>query len=126
MKIIVHSLEEQTLVETFLEALHEEMLDHIQTQDMILTAEGEEPWLGSDDYDFLASGIFYAKVVVDRAEQSMAIENHNIYGVCTVCGTETNGTIDGGDVSLEEYNYMMRPESVASWKCETCYFKEED
>lgn len=126
MKIIVHSLEEQTLVETFLEALHEEMLDHIQTQDMILTAEGEEPWLGSDDYDFLASGIFYAKVVVDRTEQPMTIESYNIYGTCSSCGTETNGTIDGCDLSLEEYNYMMRPEAVASWKCETCYFKEED
>lgn len=126
MRITVNNKAEKQLIETFLEALHEEMLDHIRTQDMILAAEGEDSWLGSDDYDFLSNGIYNAEIDVSSIESPMVIENWDIYGVCTVCGTDTNGTIDGGDIDLEEFQSMMRPDAIASWKCETCYFKEEN
>lgn len=126
MRITVNNKAEKQLIETFLEALHEEMLDHIQIQDRLLEKEGEGAWLNSDEYDFLSNGIYNAKIDISSTESPMIIESWNIYGVCTVCGTDTNGTIDGGDIDLEEFQSMMSPESVSSWKCETCYFKEED
>lgn len=126
MRITVNNAAEKQLMETFLEALHEEMLEHIQDHDMTLITEGVEPWLGSDEYDFLANGIYNATIDISSIESPMVIESWNIYGVCSDCGTETNGTIDGGDIDLEDFQSMMSPDNLANWKCETCYFKERD
>lgn len=126
MRIIVNNKAEQTLVEEFLEALHEELLGVIRDHEMTSLTEGEDPWLSDDSYDFLANAIYNAKVDVSDIEKPMYIESWNIYGTCSTCGAHTEGTIDGEDIDLEEYQRMMSPDSISTWKCETCFMKERE
>lgn len=112
-------------METFSEALHEEMLDHIQDQDHI-QSDSKGMCLSSDDYDFLRDGIYHAKVIIDNTVREMVVEQYNINGVCSKCGVITSGTIDGNDIGYSEYLTIMSEDRSKSWLCETCWYKNED
>jgi hypothetical protein len=124
MKIIVNNEYEKKLINTFLEMLHEEMLDTIKMKDEEL-ASSMDSYLDPDDYDFLVDGIYHAIVTVSDAVRPMTIEPHNIMGVCASCGKQTSGTIDGMDIDYADFIHMTKPESLDSWRCETCFHGEE-
>lgn len=124
MKIIVNNEKEKELLLKFIEALHEQMLDTMQYEDEKYARENNDvQYLDSDDYDFIKDGFYYCKVEVDNNVQELCIEHWNIVGTCTVCGSQTMGTIHGEDIGYYEWLEMQNKNN---WKCETCYFKERE
>jgi len=122
MKILVNNQDEANMAEEFLTALHEEMLDYIQEQDHT-QSDSKGMYLSSDQYDFLRDGIYHAEVIINNTVREMVIEPYNICGICSKCGTNTSGTIDGNDISYSEYLDMMSEDRLKSWLCETCWYK---
>lgn len=127
MKILVNNQTEANLVETFLMALREEMLDSIQTIDHA-NASTSGFYLSSEDYEFLEDGVYHAEIVINDTVREMSIEPYNITGVCVKCGIVTDGTIDGNLITYQEFLDMLTTASQESWLCESCWYKrlEED
>ena len=124
MKIIVNNEREKELLLKFIEALDEQMLDTMQYEDEKYARENDDTqYLDSDDYDFLKDGFYNCKIEVDNSVRELCIEHWNITGICTVCGCETTGTIDGEDIGYYEWLEMQNKSNL---ECETCYFKERE
>jgi len=119
MKIIVRSKAEKTLIEKFLELMHSEDLD-ILTSDVCL----DEYKLNSTDLVFLENGMLCAKIEVDNSVEAMEHDDSIIYGYCSKCDEPTCGTIDGSNVSYEEYlDYL---DESKDWLCESCFQEREE
>lgn len=125
MKIIVNNEKEKEIIERFLSALEEHMLDVIRIEDDKYASDNnDEAYLLPEMYDFLLDGIVNCKIECDEKVSEMYTEHYNITGKCVECEKNTEGTFDGNDVSYLEYLEYYDTKSINSWKCETCYFKE--
>ena len=121
MKIIVNNEREKELLQRFIEMLNEDTISIIEEFDHSHSLD--EVYLSADDYDFIRDGFNCCDVVDDSKEKQLYIEHHNIVGVCSICNSDTSGTIDGNDISYWEWLDMCNSDK-SEWKCETCYFKE--
>ena len=121
MKIIVSSEAEKTLIKNFLELVHDEDLGLLLSN---ACERLEEYELNHIDLDFIENGLFYAKIEVDPKVEAMEQSDDVMEGNCCVCGAKTCGTIDGDDVSYEEYlHFIDRPDE---WYCESCFKKRNE
>lgn len=128
MKIIVHDEEEWYLLENFFSLIHDlDLIDKLEEIDQKEAMESNDPqYLKSIDWDFLRQTFFMPrKLVFEKSEPPMTIEHDNIQGVCTMCGTYTEGHIDGNEVSYAEFLDYSSEDAHKNWKCETCFFKED-
>ncbi len=123
MKIIVRNEDEQKLIQRFVDALHEDLLSHMEESDHKWASENnQDPYLWSDEYQFIQESLFEVKVEVDPSEKSLYVEDSSVItGNCSVCDAYTEGTIDGGSVTYEEYVHLMSEETRKDWLCETCW-----
>lgn len=129
MKIIVNSEEEQSLMERFFGLIHEmELIDELEKLDEKTAEEwNDEQYITSLEYEFLRQAFFYpSKIDIDKKEYPLTIEHDNISGQCVACGTITEGTIDGNDITLEEFKDFNSEDTHKTWKCEACYLKERE
>lgn len=121
MKIIVANEQEKALIKRFLKAMKE--LDGVDTIVELdtETASGDEQYFEGDDRIFLEDAISYAVVEVDETVSDICVEHHHLTGTCSVCGTQTEGTEDGDDISYADYLEMTSPEAMKEWKCYECW-----
>ena len=128
MKILVNNSQEKELVEKFFNMIADlDMVEDIEEIDNTLSVESnDEPYLTSLDYEFLRQGFFNPRILVDSTVYPITIEHDNIQGICTVCGTYTEGHIDGNEVSYSEFLDYNSEEVRKTWKCETCFFKSDE
>lgn len=126
MKIIVNNEAEKRLIQDFADGLSSGLLDFVEIEDH-RGAEGSsyEPFLTSDEYRFLNNGLMNVTVEIDTKEWQLEAEGDIVTGNCVVCGAFTEGIIDGGDVGFEEYERLTNKEERDSWKCETCFNKQD-
>lgn len=128
MKILVNNSQEKELVEKFFNMIADiDMIEDIEKIDNTFSVESnEEPYLTSLDYEFLRQGFFNHRILADSTVYPLTIEGDNIQGVCTVCGTYTEGRIDGNEVSYSEFLDYSSEEVRKTWKCETCFFNSNE
>ncbi|EIW20731.1 MULTISPECIES: hypothetical protein [Pelosinus] len=125
MKIIVNSENEKKLLERFFEAMHDlDMVEELNEIDQKTC--GDDTYLDSYDEIFLRQAICDVSVMVDSSVQEIYVEHYNLQGKCVDCGIITEGTIDGEDISYDEWMDKTSDESVKSWKCESCFNKGEE
>jgi hypothetical protein len=125
MKIIVSSKQEKDLIKRFLTAMREmDGIDTIISLDAEVADGEDEFYFKTDDEKFLEDAINSAKIEIDEKIYPLCIEHYQITGTCVICGTQTEGTIDGEDVSYDDYLDMMSPQHLKEWKCESCLEKE--
>jgi hypothetical protein len=122
MKIIVESEAEKELMGRFLEVINscDVISSEIQAVDKSFP---EEQLVNSVEYDFIEEGFFRCKIEVGKTAP-MEQEDTVITGTCIVCGCETEGTVDGDDISYEEY--LEYEKQRDTWKCENCLNKESE
>jgi hypothetical protein len=121
MKIIVSSELEKGLVKRFLTAMRDlDMVDELAKSD----TECETEYLESDDQYFIEDMISNAKIEIDEKVQPLYIENYHITGTCTKCGTFTEGTVDGEDISYDDWMDQTSEEAQKTWLCEDCMNRE--
>lgn len=124
MKIIVNNDSEKKLLRRFLDAMHD--LDGIEALTKMDGEYDDKPCLEGDDELFLRQAIYEATVVVDDTVPQICVEHWNLQGACVVCGGATDGTIDGDDISYDEWLDYTSESGRKSWKCEGCYGKAEE
>jgi hypothetical protein len=123
MKILVNNDKEKELVKRFLIAMRElDGIDGIVELDE-KTADGDDLYFQADDRLFLEDAINNAKVEVNEKVYPLCVEHYHVTGTCVDCGTQTEGTVDGEDISYEDYLEMTSPERLKEWKCESCQNK---
>ena len=127
MKIIVNNESEQKLLRRFLDLMHD--LDGVEEMSKIddeFDDANESTYLEGGDALFLERAVLEAKVVIDNSESPICIEHDNLQGTCAVCGTATDGTIDGDDISYDEWLDYHSESGLKQWKCEGCLNKSEE
>lgn len=125
MKIIVNNEREEKMIKAFAELIESDsFLELIQKEDKeTAKLDGEEPMLSEYEYDFLCSAFVHVKTEVNCGVYPITIHNSYLTGHCSRCSTYTEGTIDGGDITLEEYENWINDRK--NWKCESCMLECE-
>jgi hypothetical protein len=123
MKIIVSSEAEKELIKRFLSAMYD--LDIIDELVKIDNDCGDgDTYLKSGDALFLREAMNDAAIVVGDASP-LYVEHYNLTGTCVNCGTVTEGTTDGDDISYDDWLEQTSDERMKNWKCETCAIESE-
>lgn len=122
MKIIVRNEAEKDLINRLASLLSEGSLEVVESDDERFAKDsGEDQLITSEEYRFLNNAFTNVTFGIDEREAPMELENDIISGVCVVCGTHTEGVIDGGDVEYQEYARLTNDKEKIEWKCETCF-----
>ena len=120
MKILVNNEKEQDLVRRFLKSMRElDMISELLDRDQDCKTE----FLNSDESHFFDDMLLNACVEIDPSVAELFAEHHILTGTCAVCGQETEGTIDGNDISYSDYLDSQSLEIQGDWRCESCWGK---
>lgn len=115
MKIIVATELEKTLIEKFIDQVNlGEQLDQLE--------DVENDGLDSVEITIIENGFLEAKVELGKTDE-MSIDDSHLFGTCTTCGAHTEGTIDGDDITYDDWIAYNLKESLATWECESCINK---
>lgn len=118
MKIIVNNKREQAIMNRLIEYLDDYGIELMEQEDDKFSAkELEYRYLQAHEYDFIRNGIAYANIEVDSSISEMTVPHYQFTGICHVCSTATEGTIDGNELDIIEYERLMNSQSL---KCEGC------
>lgn len=124
MKIIVRNEVEKDLVNRLATLLSEGALEVVENDDERFARDcGTDQLITSEEYRFLNNAFTNVKFDIDAKERPMEAENDIIVGVCVVCGSHTEGVIDGGDIDYQEYSRLTNDSERLEWKCESCFNK---
>lgn len=121
LKIILNNESEKKIFKKLMDFVKELCLD-----DEISDENKEAFGLDSTELDFIENGLRYAVLEVDSSVREFEGEDTNVTGTCSVCGGETQGSIDSGEITYERYEDLMSKESQENWHCESCWGKERD
>lgn len=121
MKIIVSSEKEKVLLNKFVEFMQGGGIDDIED---IFQDEQYGFNISSSDISFLTSG-FNGCVVEIGKTSPLTIDDSEVTGICGICGEVLSGTIDGDDLSMDEYEDFKELCNSSNVRCEDC-FRSED
>lgn len=122
MKIIVNNKREQTMIERLIEYLDDHGIELMELEDNKMSIEDQEyRYFQQHEYDFIRNGVMYADIEIDKSTHEMTVPHYQFTGICSVCFESTEGTIDGNDLDILEYERLMRSQSL---ECEDCMLKQ--
>lgn len=120
MVILVNNEKEKGLLEYFCDYLGDCGLDILEEKDEEIGKD-----FSSEDYRFLSNEFVSPKILVDPKVYPLTTQDDVCIGHCATCGQYIQGTIDGGDVTYEEYLEHKEKDDNGQLYCEDCWNKAD-
>lgn len=121
MKIIVNNEAEKDLVKKLLKT----MRDYDILNDFREYENSAAAVFTDGEISFLEEALD-SRILVDGKERQLYAEHDIVTGICSVCGTVTEGIEDREDIGYSEYLEITSEESQKKWLCEECTMKASE